>query len=297
MNRSEPSWEFYRTFLEVLREGSLSGAARALGMTQPTVGRHVERIEESIGAALFIRTQQGLSPTHIALALRPYAEAMESTSAALLRVASSEGDDVRGTVRITASDIVAVEVLPSILAQLHAAYPELVIELVPSNRMQDLLLREADIAVRMLAPSQDVLVARRIGEVELGLYGHRSYLDRQHPPASIDELNNHALIGYDKETASIRALMAQAPWLSELRLALRTDSDLAGLAALRAGFGLGFCQVGIASRDANLVRLFPEHISLSLDTWLVMHEDLRDSPRYRVTFAALAEGLARYIGA
>ncbi|NWC00031.1 LysR family transcriptional regulator [Pseudomonas gingeri] len=297
MNKSDPSWELYRSFLQVLREGSLSGAARVLGMTQPTVGRHIERIEESIGATLFIRTQQGLSPTHMALALQPYAEAMEATSAALLRVASSEGEEVRGSVRITASDIIAVEVLPPILAQLHAAHPGLVIELVPSNRMQDLLLREADIAVRMLPPSQDVLVARRIGSIELGLFGHRSYLDRRPPITRVEALKDHALIGYDKETLSLRALLAQAPWLSEVNLALRSDSDLALLGALRAGFGLSLCQVPLAQRDANLIRLLPEKISLWLDTWLVMHEDLRDSPRYRVTFAALVEGLSSYIGA
>jgi len=297
MSKSDPSWELYRSFLQVLREGSLSGAARVLGMTQPTVGRHIERIEESIDAALFIRTQQGLSPTHMALALRPYAEAMEATSAALLRVASSEGEEVRGTVRITASDIIAVEVLPPILAKLHAAHPGLVIELVPSNRMQDLLLREADIAVRMLPPSQDVLVARRIGSIELGLFGHRSYLDRHPPVTRIEALKDHALMGHDKETLSLRALVAQAPWLEGVNLALRSDSDLALLGSLRAGFGLSLCQVALARRDANLVRLLPEKISLWLDTWLVMHEDLRDSPRYRVTFAALMEGLSSYVGA
>ncbi|WP_397452422.1 LysR family transcriptional regulator [Pseudomonas sp. NA-150] len=296
MNRTEPSWAFYRTFLQVLREGSLSGAARALKLTQPTVGRHIEQIEHSLGTTLFIRTQQGLSPTHTALALRPYAEAMEATSAALLRVASSEGQGVRGTVRITASDIIAVEVLPPILAQLHATHPELVIELAPSNRMQDLLSREADIAVRMVPPSQEVLVARRLGRIELGLYGHRSYVQRHPPITHLDQLNDYALMGYDKQTLSIPSMFPDAPWLSEMRLALRTDSDLALLAALRAGFGLGFCQVGIASRDPNLQRLLPQQVSLGLDTWLVMHEDLRDSPRYSVTFAALAQGLIEYIG-
>ena len=157
----EPGWELYRTFLAVVREGSLSGAARALGLTQPTAGRHVDALERALGFSLFIRTQQGLSPTEAALSLRPFAESLEATSAALLRAASSQGEGVRGTVRITASDVVAVEVLPPILADLHAAYPELTIELVPSNRMEDLLRREADIAVRMQRPSQGVLVARR----------------------------------------------------------------------------------------------------------------------------------------
>jgi DNA-binding transcriptional LysR family regulator len=220
---------------------------------------------------------------------------MESSSAALLRAASSQGEGVRGTVRITASEVISVEVLPPILAELRAAYPALVIELVPSNRMEDLLRRDADIAVRMQPPSQAVLVARRIGDIELGLFAHRRYLDCHPMPTRIDDLAGHALIGFDKETAFIRSMRAQVPWMNPKHFALRTDSDLAALAALRAGFGIGICQVGLAKRDANLVRLFPEHVSLRLNTWLAMHEDLRDSPRCAVTFAALATELSAYL--
>jgi DNA-binding transcriptional LysR family regulator len=297
MAKIEPSWDFYRTFLGVLREGSLSGAARALGLTQPTVGRHVDALEQALGYALFVRTQQGLSPTQEALALRPFAEALESNSAALLRVASSQRVGVRGTIRITASDVISVEVLPPIITGLHAAYPELVIELMSSNRIEDLLQREADIAVRMQRPSQGVLIARRIGDVELGLYAHKRYLDRRGKPASIDDLANHALIGFDKETAFIRSMKTQLPALRRELMSLRTDSDLASLAVLRAGFGIGVCQVGLARRDPDLIRLFPKKISLRLDTWLAMHEDLRDNPSCRVAFAALTEGLESYVHA
>ncbi|EGY64606.1 Cyn operon transcriptional activator [Ralstonia pickettii] len=295
MDRSEPGWELYRTFLAVVREGSLSGAARALGLTQPTVGRHVDALERALGMSLFIRTQQGLSPTEAALSLRPFAESLEATSAALLRAASSQGEGVRGTVRITASEVVAVEVLPPILADLHAAYPELTLELVPSNRMEDLLRREADIAVRMHPPSQGVLVARHLGGIELGLFAHQRYLAQRGMPTTIEELAGHTLIGYDKENAFLRSMRAQFPWVQRNRFALRTDSDLAAIAALRAGFGIGFCQVGLARHNADLVRLFSEQIAITLDTWLAMHEDLRDSPRCRVVFDALATGLLRYI--
>jgi len=295
MNENTLSWDFYRTFLEVLREGSLSGAARSLGLTQPTIGRHVDALEEALGYALFIRTQQGLSPTQQALALRPYAEALESTSAALLRAASSQGSGVRGTIRITASDVITVEVLPAIVTELHAAYPELVIELMSSNRIEDLLQREADIAVRMQRPSQGVLIARRVGDIELGMYAHKDYLARRGKPARIDDLADHALIGFDKETAFIRSMKTQLPDIRRELLALRTDNDLASLAMLRAGFGIGFCQVGLARRNPDLVRLFPRRISLRLDTWLAMHEDLRDNPSCKAAFAALAKGLDKYV--
>lgn len=294
MGKTEPGWELYRSFLQVLRDGSLSAAARALGLTQPTVGRHVGALEQAMGFALFVRTQQGLTPTAAAVALRPYAEALESTSAALLRAASRQGRDVHGTVRITASHVIAVEVLPPILAELRQAHPGLTIELAPSNRVEDLLRRESDIAVRMQRPSQDVLIARRIGDIELGLFAHRRYLDKHGTPAGIDALAGHALIGYDKENAFIRSRKAQLSGLSREMFSLRTDSDLAALAALRAGFGIGMCQVGLARRDPALVRLFPRKIALQLDTWLAMHEDLRGSPPCRAAFAALAEGLKAY---
>lgn len=279
----------------MLREGSLSAAARSLGLTQPTVGRHVDALETALGYALFIRTQQGLSPTQEALALRPYAEALESTSTALLRAASSQGAGVRGTIRITASDVITVEVLPAIITELHAAYPELTIELMSSNRIEDLLQREADIAVRMQRPSQGVLIARRIGDVELGMYAHKDYLARRGRPARIDDLAGHALIGFDKETAFIRSMKTKLPDVHRESLALRTDSDLASLAMLRAGFGIGYCQIGLARNNPALVRLFPKRISLKLDTWLAMHEDLRDNPSCKVAFAALATGLEKYV--
>ncbi|ABM47786.1 bacterial regulatory helix-turn-helix, lysR family protein [Burkholderia mallei NCTC 10247] len=149
---SEIGWELYRSFLGVLREGSLSGAARALGLTQPTVGRHVAALEAALRVPLFTRSSSGLMPTDVALALRAHAEAMESTADALARAATSFGEDVRGVVRISASDVVGVEVLPPIVARLRQRHPALTVELALTNRVQDLLRREADIAVRMTRP-------------------------------------------------------------------------------------------------------------------------------------------------
>src|SRR5215475_13730664 len=143
------SWELYRSFLAVLTEGSLSGAARALDIAQPTVGRHVAALERSLGTPLFTRSQTGLRPMESALSLRSYAEAMSNSVAALERAAASQGTGVHGVVRVTASEVIGVEVLPPIVTQLREEHPNLQVELVLSNRMQDLLQREADIAVRM----------------------------------------------------------------------------------------------------------------------------------------------------
>jgi len=284
-------WELYRSLLGVLREGSLSGAARALGIAQPTVGRHVAALEAALGLALFTRSQTGLLPTEAALALRPHAQAMESTAAALERVAASYGDGVRGVVRITASEVIGIEVLPAVAADLRARHPDLKVELVLSNSVQDLLQREADVAVRMTAPAQDQLVARRAGTIELGLHASPAYLARCGVPASLDALAGHSLIGYDRPSPFVRAALRQWPQFARAQVALRTDSDVAQLALIRAGAGIGICQAPLARRAPALVRLLPESFSMLLPVWVTMHEDLRDSPRCRVAFDALVAAL------
>ncbi|MGG1945994.1 LysR family transcriptional regulator [Trinickia sp. NRRL B-1857] len=292
---SNLSWELYRTFLAVLTEGSLSGAARALGITQPTVGRHVAALETAFGQTLFTRSQSGLLPTDAALALRGYAATLRSTAAALERAAASQGPGVAGVVRVSASDIIGVEVLPSVIAELRRSHPELVVELVTTNRLQDVLQREVDIAIRMAQPSQDALIARRIGDVELGLYARADYVERHGTPATLAELAGHALIGFDQLTPFLREAGKALPVWKREAFALRADSDLAQLALLRAGCGIGFCQTAIARRDA-LVRVLPKAVSLKLQTWVVMHEDLRGSLRCTATFDALARALKAYAG-
>lgn len=288
------NWERYRTFLAVLTEGSLSGAARALGITQPTAGRHVAALEAAFGQTLFTRSPSGLLPTEAAVALRGHAEALRSAAAAFERAAASHGAGVRGIVRISASDVIAVEVLPPMLAQLRGDHPGLVIELVSTDRIQDVLNREADIAVRMAPPAQEALVARRIGAIEVALHARDDYLARNGTPSTVDELARHALIGFDTVTPFIRAAGRAMPQWKRDAFALRTDSNLAQLAMIRAGYGIGFCQSALARRDARLVRVLPDTPALALETWVVMHEDLRTSPRCRVVFDALANGLRRY---
>lgn len=289
-------WELYRSFLSVLHEGSLSAAARALGLTQPTVGRHVTLLEEHFGLSLFTRSQLGLMPTEAALALRADAEAMQSTAAALERTAGGLGTEVQGAVRISASEVVGVEVLPPILADLRDRHPKLQLELVLSNRLQDVVRREVDIAVRMTSPQQDVLLATRVGDVALGLHAHRSYLERHGSPRSLADLSRHALIGFDQETPFLRSARAGYSAWSREHFAIRCDSDLAQLAMLRSGAGIGICQVALARRNPDLVRLLPDRLSLALTTWVVMHEGLRNSPRCRTTFDALVAGLRQYTG-
>ncbi|MGK9203712.1 LysR family transcriptional regulator [Sinorhizobium meliloti] len=295
MNLIEPSWDFYRTFLMVLRERSLSAAARQLGLTQPTVGRHIDALETSVGFPLFTRSPHGLMPTDAALELRPYAETLAATAAALLRAASGQHGAIGGTVRINASEVIGVEVLPPILAELHRDYPDLSVELSASDVVEDLLRQEADIAVRMVAPAQEALVARHIGAVPLGFHAHRSYLERRGIPQTLEDLSRHSVIGYDRETPAIRSIKGRAPDLPIGRFAFKSDSNLAQLAAIRAGFGIGICQNALAARDPDLMHVLADAFELKLETWLVMHENLRATPRCRVVFDALARGLLDYL--
>ncbi|MFN7110974.1 MAG: LysR family transcriptional regulator [Brevundimonas sp.] len=292
---SEPSWDLYRTFHAVLREGSLSGAARSLDMSQPSIARHIDALEIALGAKLFVRTPRGLSPTDAALELKPLAERLAATSAALRRTAEGGGGTLSGTVRISASEVVAVEHLPPILARLRQAHPGLALELSSSNALDDLLQRKADVAVRMVRPEQQALVSRHVGALAVGLHAHRDYLARRGTPRTMADLKDHDLIGYDVETPAIRAAVQQYPALSRDAFALRVDSDVAQLAAIRAGFGIGICQTAVAARQPDLVRVLPDAFDIKLETWIVMHEDLRGNARCRAVFDALVEGLSGII--
>ncbi|NVM78283.1 DNA-binding transcriptional LysR family regulator [Duganella sp. SG902] len=299
MTSTEPNWDLYRSFLSVLREGSLSGAARALGLTQPTVGRHIDALEQALGLSLFTRSQAGFIATDAAHALQPYAETLASASSALLRAASGIGRgadaQLTGAVRVTASEVVSVEVLPPILARLRDTHPGITIELAVSNRIENLLRRDADIAVRMQRPQQDVLVARRIGNIELGFHAHRDYLERHGTPHTWQELARHALIGIDRESTRARGIMPLLAALEGGNYAVRSDSDLVHLSSIRAGLGIGICQVRLAQRDPALVRIIPDLLTIPLDTWLAMHENLRANPACAAVYTALAAGLEDYV--
>ena len=291
----EPSWDVYRSFAAVLREGSLSGAARRLGMTQPSIARHIDALEQAVGGTLFVRSQRGLSPTDRALALRPHADALERAAEALRRSGSGEPDAIAGVVRISASQAVGVMHLPPILVALRQAHPALTIELSLSDEPDDLLQRQADIAVRMFEPRQQALVARHVGDVRLGFHARRDYLDRRGVPTTLADLTEHDLIGFDAETHFIRIAMRHVPGIDRSHFALRVDSDAAQFAAVQAGFGIGICQTAIARRDPGLVRVLADALDLPLPLWIVAHEDVRRMARCRVVFDALASGLASVV--
>jgi DNA-binding transcriptional LysR family regulator len=287
----ELDWQLYRSFLAVMDEGSLSGAARALGLSQPTLGRHIEALEQALATPLFLRTPQGLTPTEAAREIRTHAEAMRTAAAALRRAVSGGKGTERGTVRITASEVVGAEVLPPILARLREQHPGLSLELVLSNRTEDLLRREADIAIRMIRPVQSALLSRKVGVTMLGLHARRDYLARHGTPRTLADLGGHSVIGFDKESPSIQTLRAMGFRMTREEFTFRTDNDLAQLALIRAGAGIGVCQVVIGRREESLVHVLASEFSYPLDLWVVMHENLRANRWMRLVYDHLASEL------
>ena len=292
---AEVDWQLYRSFLAVVRTGSLSAAARTLGLTQPTIGRQIAELEQALGLALFTRSPHGLEPTGASATLLPHAEAMEAASQALTRAASGAADETKGTIRLTASEIMSGEVLPPILAEFQDQHRGIAIELVASNRIEDLLRRDADIAIRMARPTQEALVARRMGAVPIYLYAHRRYLARRPVPRRIEDLFGHTMIGIDRDESAVRGLEIAQYRITRETFSFRTDNDLVQIAAIRAGGGVGGMQAGIAQRDPDLVAVLPELIRFELEMWLVMHEDQRMDRRVRLLYDHLAAALERYV--
>jgi len=186
---------------------------------------------------------------------------------------------------------VGVEVLPPILASFREKHPEIDIEMVLSNRNEDLTRRDADIAVRMARPTQNTLVARKLGVVTLGFYARPEYLARHGTPGVWDDLDDHTVIGYDTRPPGLTDADLGRPITRDV-FSYRTDNDVAQIAALKAGMGIGVCQHQIARR-AGLVEVLPGALPFQLEMWVCMHENLKSSRRMRLMFDHLAEELSR----
>lgn len=294
MTDREPDWTLYRTFLAVIREGNFTLAALALGATQPTVGRQIEALETLLGAKLFTRSPRGLLPTTEAMQLVPHAEQMAAAAAALIRASSGDLEADVGVVRLTTGEYAGVEILPPMLAEFTSAHPRIELELSLSNRNEDILQRDADIAVRMLRPTQKALIARRVGSVAVGLYAHRSYVETRGLPSSPAEITHHRLIGFDRDLHVLRTTGDRAAQFRREDFGLRTDNVAAQIAALRAGMGIAACHVAIAQREPNLVPVLADAFNFEREIWLVMHPDLKDVHRIRLLFDHLASRLTAY---
>lgn len=288
-------WSLIEAFLAVVDEGSLLAAAEKLHQSQPTLGRHITALEDSLGQTLFVRGRSGALPTAAAQALLPHARAMQVAALNLSLSVEGQTDRLAGVVRLTASEVVSTYVLPEILGGFLTAHPQIEVELVASNATSNLLQREADIAVRMVAPDQLDVVSRKIGEVRIGLFAHDSYLAQAPEFNGYDDIKRHIVLGYDRSDLMVRSLNALGVPARNRDFRLRSDDQSLHLEYLRRGVGVVATQVKIAQMIPGVVQVLPELSLPKLPMHLVMHSALRRAAPVRALYDHLAEGLTRWI--
>ncbi len=292
---TEPDWTLWRSFAAVVAEGSLSGAARRLGLSQPTEGRHVDALEETLGGTLFDRVLTGLKPTALALRLYEPVAAAEQALAEAAMIAEGAGGELAGTVRITASQVVSHYLLPGMMLPIREGLPQVQIELVPSDSAENLLMREADIAIRMFRPTQLDLVTRKLGELPVVPCAHASYLERRGMPVEIEDLSNHDLIGLDRSETLIEGAKRIGFPLRREDFVLRTDNQPLAWELIKAGLGIGFAQASLIKDTPGMRAILPQLRIPPLEVWLTTHRDLIVNARIRAVYDHLARELVGHI--
>ncbi len=274
-------WTLLRAFLAVVETGSLSAAAARTGATQPTLSRHIKTLETELSVSLFRRTVKGLEPTEAALSLIDDARAMGAAAEALALKAQGKSETLSGTVRITASQVVATLILPDMVTAIRREEPLIQLEIVASDTAQNLLRRDADIAIRMFDPTQGSLIARKLGDTPLGCYAASSYIERMGAPASLADLMGHDVIGFDRAEDILKGYAAHGFPVTREQFPVRCDDQIVYWHLLLAGAGIGFAQRLLADAQPGLGRLDIGMALPPLPVWLVMHEDVRSNARIR----------------
>lgn len=288
-------WNRARAFLVTAEEGSLSAAARALGMAQPTLGRQVSALEQELGIALFERVGRGLVLTQAGALLVEHVRAMGEAATGVSRVASGQSRTVEGQVAVTASEIYSGWLLPPVLKRLREHAPGIRVEVVASNAIRDLKRREADIAIRNARPDQPDLIARKVAEDRGGFYAAPDYLARLGPVAALRDLEAADFVGFDENENFIAALGARGLSLEDRNFPVLATTHPVHWEMARAGLGIGVGPCGLGDADPAVQRLLPA-VSFDYPVWLVAHRELQTSPRVRIVWDLLAEMLPGLIG-
>ena len=290
---SSLDWSLVRGFLAVADTGSLSGAARLLGISQPTLGRQVKTVEAQLGVELFHRRPKGFELTETGAALIEHARAMQEAAHRIALTASGRSASLSGTVRITASLAMSMYHLPDVVADIRKAEPDIQIDLVPSDSTSNLLFREADIAVRMYRPRQLDLVTRHLGDIELGIFGSRVYFERRGRPETLEDLLSHDFVGYDTKPEILDGFRTAGIKFSRQWFATRCDNDAVYWELVRAGCGLGFVHAGVGRGWPGMEEVKLDLLLPRLPVWLTAHKAMRHTPRLRRVWEMLADGLAK----
>ncbi len=281
-------WNRARAFLITAEEGSLSAAARALGVAQPTLGRQVKALEEELGVALFERVGKGLELTPGGLELVEYARAMADAAGQISLAASGQSLSIEGTVRITATEVTSAFILPPIIAKLRRLEPGIMIDLVATNSMRDLRRREADIAIRSARPSDPQLIARKLRDTEARLFASAGYLDKMCGFHSPEDLKRAHFIGFEDNAPLLDGLNAKGLGLSESNFPLLVGNHLAQWEMVKNGLGLGVMLTRIGEAEPLVRCAAPWFDPFPIEVWLAAHRELRTSRRIRLVFDFLA---------
>ena len=284
-------WNQLKAFLETAETGSLSAAARKLGLTQPTLSRQVAAIEQRMGVTLFERVGKRMALTPTGLDLLEHARAMGAAAEALGLAATGRSQAVGGVVSVSASDVVAAVLLPPLVKQLREREPGIAVEVIPSNALSDLLRREADIAVRHVKPDQPELIARFIREATAHFYASKAWVKTHGHPRNADDAAHLPFVGSDRQGRYLAYLRGHGLNLSEANFSCYADHTVTHWALVQQGLGIGAMMEEIAHDMPGLIRVLDDLPPIRFPVWLVTHRELRTSRRIRVVFEALAEGL------
>lgn len=290
-------WSQVQTLLAVAEAGSLSGAARVLGISQPTLGRQVKAAEAALGVVIFRRHPRGLALTEAGAALIEPARDMAAAAARLKLAAAGHDMRLGGTVRLTASFAISQQILPPLLAQLRHEEPGIEIELHPADTSDNLLYGEADIALRMYRPDQLDMIARHLGDISLGIFAGRSYADRRGLPETEDDLFRYDWVGLDRSDLMIRGFREMGRTVDRSFFGIRCDDQNVCLQLVRAGCGLGIFQAPLGARDPDLLPVLPGFPLPVLPLWLTAHESVLRIPRVRRVWDILVRDLPAATGA
>jgi DNA-binding transcriptional LysR family regulator len=285
-------WNRARAFLVTAEEGSLSAAARALGLAQPTLGRQVDALEEELGVVLFERAGRGLTLTPSGLELLDHVRAMGEAANRMSLSAAGQSQSIEGKVVIAASEVYAAFLLPPILTKLRQAQPGIEVEIVVSTKASDLLRREADIAIRNFRPSEPDLVARKIRDVPARLYATPAYLDSLNNPQLPYDLRQADFISIDGSGMFLKGLNAMGFHLTERNFPILTENYLVMWELVKHGLGIGILDGAIGDAEPRVTRVLPDLAPLMFPIWLVAHRELNTSRRIRLVFDLLAKELA-----
>jgi DNA-binding transcriptional LysR family regulator len=286
-------WNRARAFLVTAEEGSLSAAARALGMTQPTLGRQVEALEQELDVLLFDRVGKRLVLTPPGMDLLEHVRAMGDAASRVSMAASGQSQALEGTVTISVGEMFAAHVLPPILGKLRAAEPGIDIEIVATNAPSDLRRREADIAIRNFRPTDGDLVARKVRDMAGHLYAATSYIDRIRRPITLAKLSKADFVGFDRTPAMVNRLRTLGLELSQKNFVVICESQLVQWALIKQGLGVGVMAEVIGDAEPLVERAMPKLEAVVFPVWMVSHRELHTSRRVRVVFDLLADELGR----